>query len=278
MDIKYLIMDVMKYVKVESRLIDKMLLALENQNDELFLLIQETYKNKKEKTDSVIGVLLQNYSFDEILHNISLLKRSSFENYMIGESLQQIIIDDIFYAYFMSKYDKNSLSYQEEHVKYLLSVYLWELNNQELTDIQKNKIHELILIKLVKSLFIRSFFAGDIEFAQSVSTPNEYYGNLLVDNEALHAYYTRLNGLVTECNCTEFFEGIDSEDNCFSRRKFVELQLAALSVQMKKRDITYPVVESTISDYAEERIVNASNLAHQNNNNEIKQTKKVIKL
>lgn len=278
MDIKSSIMELIKCIKIESRLIDKMLVALENQNDEQFLFIQETYKNKREKTDSAILSLLQKYSFDDIFSCISSFKSSSCEEYITNESLAEIILDDIFYVYFMSKYDKNTLSYQEEHIKYLLSVYLWDFKNSELTDIQKSKIHKLILTKLGKSSFVRSYFAGDVEFAQNVSTPDESLGKLIADKEALHTYYSLLNKLVKQCNYTEFFEGLDSRDNCVARRKLAELQLAALSVQMNKRDIIYPVLETNVSDYAEDRIANASILATRYSNNEVKKTQKVIKL
>ena len=47
---------------------------------------------------------------------------------------------------------------------------------------------------------------------------------------------------------------------------------------MDRRELVYPTLECPISDFAEDRIRNASELVKRINNNETKQMKKVIRL
>lgn len=278
MGIRATVIQAIKCIKMEYKLIDKMLTALENQDEEQFNLIQETYKLKKAKTDYVIGTLLQDFSLDEILASVTSFMGPSFEGYINAEGLGEIIINDFFSARHRMIFDKPTSSHSEEHIKYLLSTYLWDQKNSELTEEQKKGVHRLVLPFFAKSEFVRSYFAGDVETAEICSTPDESFGKLYSDRYALPKYYKLLNNLIKECNITEYFEGLDSEDNCCARRKFVELQLAALSIQMDRRELVYPTLECPISDFAEDRIRNASELVKRINNNETKQMKKVIRL
>lgn len=278
MGIRATVIDAIKCIKMEYKLIDKMLSALENQNEEQFNLIQESYKIKKAKTDYVVGTLLQNFSLEEILDSISSFFGSSFGGVISTGSLGEIVIDDFFDAKHVAIFDKQSPSYNEEHIKYLLSTYLWDQRNSELTKEQKKSVHNVILPFFAKSRFVRSYFAGDTESAEIISTPDNSFGKFYADKHAMSEYYKLLNVIVKGCNTTEYFEGLDTEDNCCARRKFVELQLAALSIQMENRDLVYPVVEGPISDYTEERIANASELVKRIKNNETKTVQKVIKL
>ncbi len=278
MSIRLLVIDAIKCIKLEYKLIDKMLTALENQNEEQYEIIQECYKNKKAKTDYVIGTLLLNFPLDEILKNVSSFIGSSFVGFINTESLGEIIIDDFFDARYAAIFDKQSPSYNEEHIKYLLSTYLWDSRNSGLSEVQKKKVHQLVLPLFAKSGFIRSLFAGDLESAEIVSTPDKSFGKFFADKEAMLRYYKFLNKIIKECDAIEYFEGLDNEDNCSARRKFAELQIAALSTQMESRNLIFPCVECPISDFAEERIANATELVRRIANDETRTVQKVIKL
>ena len=255
-----LVKDSEKYLALERKLMDKLLLADEERNVEMFNILSGFFKGLKQKTDYTVGKLMSKYSVD--LLNCYLGAKIDAKNV---ESIGHICLlehIDRRYVNGISEelFDINSDVFLEEHVRHLYLVYIWYVQNHELDEDFKKALHNFMVIKLVNSEFMRYYYSGDVETANMLSDPDGMLGYMQAGNIALKSYFEDLDGLVAEANVCEMFDGISEPHVVAAKKKMIELEAAALSIQMNYRKIAYPFVDSPLSDYSVDIMSNASNI------------------
>ena len=266
-------------IKKERVLIDKMISANERDDKLAFNELQNIYKDISNDTDTLISELLSNIdinTLETLLLEGELGKvEEDFDKITLIKIIEQMTLDG--FSYQMDSPNPNTFT--EEHNRYLYSAYLWFINNNEILSLPtKNSLHKYMTLKATGSEFLRKLFSGDYESAEEISTPKRQF-DYKESNIANKVYYTILNDLVMESNCTESFDSfLDSDELFEARKKFVVLQFIAICSQMMDNDIHFPVMENKSSDFTIDIIREAAFLTENYKYGSIKPIKKIIRL
>ena len=268
----------LKLVAKEKRLVDKMLVADEEENDDLFLLLRDYYKGVKEKTDSVVSELLARYSFEDIANYIDSLIDPTDVKTLDYACLFGFIDYKYLNDFSQKKFKIDSDCFVEEHNKTLYSLYIWYMRNNELPKDFKASLHKFMSLRAADSQFVRLYYEGNNDLAFKISSPDASFYWETYDF-AEKAYYSHLNKLILDSDCCEFFEGLSEPHVVDAKRKLLELELAALCYEMDARKIQFPVAEAPLNDYSLEMLRNASDMYNSfNENKEKRLVKKPIYL
>lgn len=249
MDMDFLIKEGVRNLKKEAKIIDRMLTFIEDKQVSKFVAYVDYYKKIKVETDDIISSILDNYKVEDIIsYIINNLKSDKDELLAL---LTFAGLSDCEYVNRVGRelFDKNMDSFAEEHNKVLLSVYLWGIDNEEMSEKEKKELHQFMVLQLTSSQFIRQYFSGEYELAEKTSNPDNSFGEFAANEMALNTYYSLLNKLINDCNTFEMFEGMESKESFNARKKLLKYQLVALCSQIEKRKIEYPCVQVPISDF-----------------------------
>lgn len=238
-----------KSIDDEKTLINRMLEAEEYNDNDVFMMLSSIYKETKSNTDLLVDELLDNYSFEDITTNIRERASEDNEDSLGYLTLYDIIDSKYVYNYSKEKYALNSDCFIEEHNRYLYLLYLWYVQNNKLSEDLKKSLHKFMVLRLCNSQFVRRYYSGEIESAKSYSNPDANLG-IMTNEFSQRNYYSYLNKFINDANCCEIYEGSFEEYVVDAKRTVIELELAALSLQMNNRGIVFPVSESPITDYS----------------------------
>ncbi len=275
-----LVSDSEKLLMLEKRLMGKLLAAEEDDNQELFDRVSMFFSGLKEKTDKSVchlmsmyptGVLASylqakfKYTKDTVCH-LSLLE------FINRREINKNCEDKI-------KLRVNCDTFLEEYIRNLYSIYVWYMRNHDLDANVRKTMRELMAIRLENSEFARLYFSGDSFNAKQISTPEFNIGFMAANQHAISDYYESLNKLIHDANASEMLEGVHKPFLVEAQKHMLELDFAALCMQMDNRRIIYPFSDYPISDYTKEIMSNASNIYDGYQNREsVKKEKKPIYL
>lgn len=260
MELKELVDEGVKCIRREKRLIGKMMKYEIDGDSVNFNALKPYYKILKEKTDLVVQELLGNFAIEDTMNEIT--SRINFDEDVIHDEVDLAGFVD---CAFLNKvgqalFDMDAGCFVEENCRYLYSLYRWCLDNENYNDKVREALYFLMYTRLASSQVIRSYYSGDNENAEKVSSPDAVFGRLSANMYALQAYYCKLNELINESNCHEMFAGLTDFDTFFAREKMLEIEFAAICSQLESRDIEFPNVETPMSDFTIKVLQNASNM------------------
>ncbi len=252
---------VLSSIRKERVLINKIVLSNERDDNLSFAALQEMYKEQFINTNSLV---------DDIADNIDLksLKKMAMEdNRNIEESFDKFTLVKLVNYKILDKIRNNITTsvdnsvFDEEHYKYLYSVYMWYVKNHDLSENLKKSLHNFLLLKAVGSNTLRNFFAGNYDKIDELSDPSVKYEN--IPNEIIEeCYYLSFNNLLRDLDTSEAYTMYFKDKSLFNSNKlFASLQFTAMSTQMSHKNIIITGTEKPISNYAREVLQDASELA-----------------
>ena len=248
-------------VKKELRALDKILLEIEKGNYDTLIELNTFFLSAKLKTDSAIESILSSYKYDQLKEEMSKHYNTHTndvnETLLLATLIDRTVNQRIFDKLLIDDRD----SFKEEHIRYLLSVYMEYINNNDIRLGVKRALHNFMLMTFSESQYIRNYFSGNTEEAAKISDPDEILGKLKADLVAEKEYYNKLNSLIRSTNNDEMFEGLIKEDLLEAKKIKTQLEFAALCLQMEDRNIQYPVSAVEMSDYTRDLMLKASQVA-----------------
>lgn len=244
-----LIDETLKCVEKEKKIMDRMFSCEEEGNYSQFNELKPYYKMLKDKTDSLIDELVTKFNYGDV---VSRLMTRSMDK---SQSHDQTVNELLLVGYILAQFTLNGV-FIEEHHKDAYSMYLWHLDDVELTPKLRRYLHENMKPHVYASQFIRYYYSGDEERAERICNPDERLG-IVANDMAFKFYYPLLNRSVDEANTN----GIFDMEACMAKKIVIESEIAAICSQMKKRGIFYNKIEVPISKNAEDAMRNATQLS-----------------
>ncbi len=247
-------------VRKELRTLDKMLIEIEKGNYDPILEMNAFFLSVKTKTDNAIEGIISSYKYEQLQEKIKKYYNTHANDVnetlllatLIDRTVNQRIVDKILVD------DRDS--FKEEHIRYLLSVYMKYINSSNMRLGIRRALHNFMLMTFSESQYIRDYFSGNADEADKVSNPDRVFGSLTANLLAEKEYYSKLNSLIKSTNGDEMFEGLIKEDLLEAKKIKTQLEFAALCLQMEERNIKYPVSSIEMSDYTKDLMTKAANL------------------
>ena len=250
MDMNELINSGIELIKKESKIIDKMLTSLEKGENSKFEAYTEYFKRIKERTDKVVFDLLKKYDCESIVKATTDSVKKTKDDLLAAVTLVGFLQIEFVNTAGNYLYNVGMDSFSEEHNKELFKIYLWGINNEDISLSERKELHDFMVIRLASSKYVRSHFSGNLKNAERICDPDYNFGSLTANGIALKAYYGILNKTIIESNGYEMFEDIEPNDMFNARRRLMKYELMAICALMEKRDIVYQALEVPISDFS----------------------------
>ena len=244
--------------KKEAEIINKMLTFVEKDQESKFIAYTEYYKKIKEQSDALITEMLDKYLSDDIMLYVIDHFKEDKDDLMAMFTFVGLADCESINRTGREIFGNDMDSFMEEHNRLLLSIYLWGIKNEEINEKERKALHDLIILTLTSSQFVRNYFAGDYEKASNISSPDYNFGSASANQMALKSYYAYLNKLVYDSNTFEMFDDMEDQDTFNARKRQLKYELVAICAQIEERGFTYPCLEVPMSDFTEEILKESS--------------------
>ena len=257
MDLSTLTENGIRNVKKEHELMSKMLECAEKGQKSKFEIFTERFKQLRDQTDSIATYILDNFglhSLEQYLSNMAFI-RTEQDKVHCQTFLDIAITLGVINTTTPGVMGTDCMS--EEYSKELFDIYLWGVDNENMTPGEKKCLHDFMLMPFSSSRYIRSYFSGEYNAAEKLSDPDRLLGTN-ANGVALNTYYIDLNNIVKATNRTEMYESYSQSDSFQARRRYYKYQLMAINNLMAKRGLAYKVTEEEPSDFTREVLVEAS--------------------
>lgn len=264
------IKEIINSLKKERLLMYKIVESEEKQDKVFFKYGTGIYKDIANNTDILINDLLSIHSYKEvmdyILENYSNDDELSYDAFtllgLINTKFMNRISNDI--------YNKDSDTFSNIVVSNLYNFYLWNIRKN---NYDKNIVDEMrydIVNTLVSSLAMREYFKGNYNVFDNIVLCEERSN---IEN----LFFNALNNKIISSNSLEMLDGISSDNEMFARKEIMKIEFSSLARLMMEEDIKFPLVVSTISNFTENIMRDASNVLSEYNKKE-KIKEKIIKM
>ncbi len=275
---EFLVKKGLSLLKKERMLIDKIISSNERDDNLSFADLQEMFSTVSSQTDEIIEKLANDLDYgslkEMILSDIKQDSEETLDKFTLVKLISYKMLDEVSNNF--TTLD-NSV-FEEEHFKYLYSVYMWYIKNNELSSVTKKSLHKSMLIKAVGSNALRNFYAGNYDAVNSLGDPEQRCG-IIPDKILSHCYSYLFNDLLNEVGCSAMFNSFFKDKSFFeSNKKFLTLRFTALSLQMIDRKVFDLDPDRPLSDFVKDLLSDASLLSEQFKKGERNQNRKVIKL
>lgn len=265
-----IIKEIINSLKKERILMYKIVESEEKQDRVFFNYGTSIYKDIANNTDNLINDLLSIHSYKEamdyILENYSNDDELSYDVFtllgLINTKLMNRISNDI--------YNKGSDSFSNVVISNLYNFYLWYIRKNNYDREIVNEMRYDIVNTLVSSLAMREYFKGNYNVFDNIDLIEER-------SELENLFFNALNNKIISSNTLEMFDGITSDNEMFARKEMMKIEFSSLARLMMEEDIKFPLVVSTISDFTENIMRDASDVLTEYNKKE-KIKEKIIKL
>lgn len=242
-------------VRDERLLIDKLIKADEDKDILAREALKEIYRVMFVDTNTLVDKMLSKYSEEElasyIMSGCDELDDNTFDRttlcFLLSNRYRDILKESVF---------------DEENNKYLYAIYLWYVENNEMTDQEKESLHRLVNLRATQSSFLRQYFAGETKNIEDLCVPEKTYG-ILSNIVAEKAYYELLNNVIKACNRLEMLDGIEEYETAIEgEKRLLELEFAAVCAEMINRQVQVSCVDEPISEFTQDVMRNSSSIAN----------------